>query len=252
MPARPRIMPPVGKSGPGTISISSAIVERRVVDQRDGGVDHLAEVVRRDVGRHADGDAAGAVDQQVREARRQHHRLLLGAVVVVAEIDRILVDVLGQRVGDLGAAAPRCSASPPAGRRRPSRSCPARRSAAGAWRSPAPCGRARRRSTGRRADGTCPSTSPTISARLAVGLVPVAAVLVHRIEDAAMDRLQPVAHVRQGARDDHAHGVIEIALPHLVGDRDGGEIRFAVGTFRALSAASDRTNRVPSRIRGKL
>ena len=53
-----------------------------IVDQRDRRVDHLAEIVRRDVGRHADGDAAGAVDQQVREARRQDHRLLLGAVVV--------------------------------------------------------------------------------------------------------------------------------------------------------------------------
>ena len=40
---------------------------RRIVDQRDAGVDDLAEIVRRDVGRHADGDAAGAVDQQVRE-----------------------------------------------------------------------------------------------------------------------------------------------------------------------------------------
>ena len=73
------------------------MVERRIVDQRDAGVDHLAEIVRRDVGRHADGDAAGAVDQQIGEARRQHHRLALGAVVVRAEIDGVLVDVLEQR-----------------------------------------------------------------------------------------------------------------------------------------------------------
>ena len=42
-----------------------------VVDQVDRGVDHLAEVVRRDVRRHADGDALAAVDEQVREPRRQ-------------------------------------------------------------------------------------------------------------------------------------------------------------------------------------
>ena len=35
-----------------------------------------------------------------------------------------------------------------------------------------------------------------------------------------MHRLQAVAHVGQRAADDHAHRVIEIAPPHLVGDRD--------------------------------
>ncbi len=37
--------------------------ERGVVDQRHAGVDDLAEIVRRDIGRHADRDAAGAVGQ---------------------------------------------------------------------------------------------------------------------------------------------------------------------------------------------
>ena len=131
--------------------------ERRIVDQRHAGVDHLAEIVRRDVGRHADRDAARAVDQEVREARRQDHRLLLVAVVVRLEVDRVLVDVLEQRHRPAAPGGIRCSASPPADRRRPSRNCPARRSAAGAWRSPAPCAPARRRSPGRRAGDICPS-----------------------------------------------------------------------------------------------
>ena len=59
--------------------------ERGIVDQREAGVDDLAEIVRRDVGRHADRDAAGAVDEEVREPRRQHHRLALGVVVVRAK-----------------------------------------------------------------------------------------------------------------------------------------------------------------------
>ena len=42
-----------------------------VVEVGDAGVDHLAQIVRRNVGRHADGDAARAVDQQVRELGRQ-------------------------------------------------------------------------------------------------------------------------------------------------------------------------------------
>ena len=40
-------------------------------------VDDLAQVVRRDVGGHADGDAGRAVDQQVRDRRRQDRRLLV-------------------------------------------------------------------------------------------------------------------------------------------------------------------------------
>ena len=56
--------------------------ERGIVDQRDGGVDHLAEIVRRDIGRHADRDAAGAVDQQIGKLRRQDNRLALRIVVV--------------------------------------------------------------------------------------------------------------------------------------------------------------------------
>ena len=55
-------------------------------------VGELAQVVRRHVGRHADGDAAGAVGQQVGEPARQDGRLLDTAVVVRDEIDCLLVD----------------------------------------------------------------------------------------------------------------------------------------------------------------
>jgi len=40
----------------------------------------------------------------------------------------------------------------------------------------------------------------------------------HRVEDAAVHRLQAVAHIRQGARDNDAHGVIQIGGAHLVVD----------------------------------
>jgi hypothetical protein len=64
-----------------------------VVDQVDGAVDHLAQVVGRDVRGHADRDAAGAVDQEVREPRRQHGGLHQRLVKVGVEIDGLLVDV---------------------------------------------------------------------------------------------------------------------------------------------------------------
>ena len=77
----------------------------RVVDEGSGGVADLAEVVRRDVGGHADGDARRAVDEQVRQLGRQDRRLLLRAVVVVDEVDGVLVDVgehLGRDAGQAG------------------------------------------------------------------------------------------------------------------------------------------------------
>ena len=78
--------------------------ELGVVDERDRRVDDLAQVVRRDVGGHADGDARAAVDQQVGELGRQDRRLLLGAVVVLDEVDGVLVDVGQQLGGDRGQA----------------------------------------------------------------------------------------------------------------------------------------------------
>src|SRR3546814_2845311 len=60
------------------------------------GVDHLAQIVRGDVGRHADRDAAGTVDEQVGEARGQDCRLFAAGVVVGLEVDRVLVEVVQQ------------------------------------------------------------------------------------------------------------------------------------------------------------
>ena len=67
-----------------------------VVEQVLHRVDHLTEVVRRDVRRHADGDAAAAVDQEVREPRGEHHRLDGVAVVGGREVDGVLVDLAEQ------------------------------------------------------------------------------------------------------------------------------------------------------------
>ena len=193
--------------------------ERGIVDQRDAGVDDLAEIVRRDVGRHADGDAAGAVDQEVREARRQHHRLALGIVVVLLEIDGVLVDVLEQRVRDLGEphlgvahrrrriAVDRAEIALPVDQRQAHREV---------------LRHAHQRVVDRLvavrmvlADDVADDAR-----RLAIRLVPLVAVLVHRVEDAPVHRLEAVAHVGQRPRHDHAHGVIEIGALHLLDDGD--------------------------------
>jgi len=68
-----------------------------IVDQRQCRVDHFRKIVRRDIRRHANGDAAAAIDEQVREPRRQNRRLLNGAVIIVLEVDRAFVDIIEQR-----------------------------------------------------------------------------------------------------------------------------------------------------------
>ncbi len=74
--------------------------ELRVLHQRHAGVGDLAQVVARNLGGQAHGDAASAVQQCERQARGQLARLLGGAVVIGHEIDRTLVDFLEQQAGD--------------------------------------------------------------------------------------------------------------------------------------------------------
>jgi hypothetical protein len=68
-----------------------------------------------------------------------------------------------------------------------------------------------------------------------VGQMPV---LVHREQDAAMHRLEAIAHVGQRARHDHAHGVIEIRSLHFIRDRDGTNVRGTVVAGRGIFGVS--------------
>ena len=45
--------------------------------------------------------------------------------------------------------------------------------------------------------------------------------LLHGVQNAAMDRLQAVAHVGQRSPDDHRHRIVEIRPAHLVFNVDG-------------------------------
>ncbi len=56
--------------------------------------------------------------------------------------------------------------------------------------------------------------------RFLIGLVIVDAQFEHTEQDAAMHRLQAVAHIGDGARDDDAHCVIEIGFAHFLFDGD--------------------------------
>jgi hypothetical protein len=185
----------------------------------------------RDVGCHSDGDPTGAVDEQVRELRRQDGGLALGAVVVLLEVDRFLIEIVEKRFRDLLQATLGVTH-----RRR-------RVAVDRAEVALAVDQRQAHREILREADQRVVDRAVTVGVILAhhvaddaggflVRAVPVDAHFMHPVEDAAVNGLQAVAHVGQRAADDHAHGVIEIGTLHLVYDRDGADIA-ATGTFAA-------------------
>ncbi len=207
--------------------------DARVVDERDRRVDDLAEVVRRDVGRHADGDARRPVDQQVGQLRRQDRGLLLRPVVVVLEVDGVLVDVGEQLRGDRREARLRVAHR---GRRVPVDRAEvalavdervAHREVLGE-----PDERVVQRDVAVRVvlahhladDGRA----------LAVGARRAEPHLAHRVQDPAVDGLEAVTDVRQGAGDDDAHRVVEVRDPHLVLEPDGPDVAQVVGHVVAL------------------
>ena len=180
--------------------------------------------MRRNVRRHADGDAAGAVDQQIGETRRQNRRLVLLAVVIGLEVDGAFVKIFEQRERrlcepGLGVAhrrrrivVDRSEIALPVDERQPHRKG---------------LRHAHKRVVDRRVAMRMIFTHHVAddARRLHIGLIGRVAVLVHREQNAPMHGLQPVTHVRQRARHDHAHRVIEIAALHLVGDRNRPYVR---------------------------
>ena len=83
----------------------SSVVMSGFVDLRADGVDDLAQIVRRDVRRHADGDAGAAVDEQVRERGGEDGGFGGRLVVVGDEVDGVLLHVVhqgGPKMGETG------------------------------------------------------------------------------------------------------------------------------------------------------
>ena len=185
-----------------------------------------------------------AVDQQVRELGRQDRRLLLGPVVVVDEVDGVLVDVGEHLAGDRGqarlgvahrgggVAVDRAEVALPVDERVAHREVLGQPDERVVQRAVA----VRvvlahhladdRRALAVRAGGRQPH-------------------LAHRVQDPAVDRLEAVADVGQGARHDDAHRVVEVADPHLVLDADRSEVAQVVGHVSDLSCRVRR--RAPGR-----
>ena len=188
-----------------------------VVQVGDAGLEHLAGVVGGHVGRHAHRDPGRAVHEEVRDAGRQDHRLVFGAVVVRNEVDRLLVEVREQLVGnachpDLGVAH--------RGRRIAVHGAEVALAVDEHLAHRERLGHPHDRVVDRGlAVGVVLADDVADHAGgLLVRPVPVGAELVHRVENAPVHRLQAVPHVRQGTPHDDAHRVIEVGLPELLLD----------------------------------
>ena len=163
--------------------------------------------MRRDVGRHADGDADRAVDEQVRKPRRQHGRLFEPTVKVGHKADGVLFDVaehlhaqllqlrLGITVGGRRVAVHGAEVSVPVDKRVTEREI-LRQTHHGV--------------VNRRVSVRVVTAQNVADGgnRLAVRLVGRQIRVEHRIQDTPLNRLQAVAHIGQRPADDHADGVL--------------------------------------------
>ena len=159
-----------------------------MVDDIAGAVDDLREVVRRDVGRHADRDAGRAVHQQVGEAGRQYDRLLALLIEVRLEIDRVFLDIRQHVVRQLGHAGFGITVS--------CRRVAVHGTEVAVTVDQRIVQRERLRHTHHRVVNRCVTVRMVAAehitdgrCRLAVGLVRGQAVLVHRVQDTAVYRL---------------------------------------------------------------
>ena len=185
-----------------------------IVDDQAAGIHQFAQIMGRNVGCHTDSDTLTAVGQQIGETGRHHVGFLQLIVKVGGEIDGLLVDVLHHLVTQLGQTGLGITVS-------------SRGVAVDAAEVTLSVdeGIAQRKTLCHTHHGVVYAgvTVGMVTAqhvthgggRLAEGLVNGQTVLVHGVQDAAVDRLQAVAHIRQRTGNDNAHGIRNEGFLHL-------------------------------------
>jgi hypothetical protein len=182
------------------------------------GVADLAEIVRGNVGGHADRDALRSVDQQIGEPRRQDIGLTFGTVVVGREIDSVFVDAVEQSHGEVAEAALGVALG---GRREVGRTVVTLEVDQ----------RVAQREGLRHADERVVDRGVAVRVIVthhvagdarALDAVAIGAIarVEHAPENAAMHGLEAIAHVGQRAADDDRHRVVQERAFHLFLDFD--------------------------------
>ena len=188
----------------------------RVFYQVDRSSRDFAQVVRRDLGRHADRDAGSAVEQAEGQAGRQQAGLVIDAVVVRLPLDRALVELGEQQLGDRRQAGFRVAH----GRRVVAVARAEVALAVDHRVAQAPVLRHAHHGVVDRRIAVRVVLADHVAdhaRRLHVLRAAVQPHAVHGVEDAALHRLLAVGVGGQGAAGDHAHRVFEIAAGGVVG-----------------------------------
>ena len=207
-------------------------------------IHHLVDVVRRNIGGHADGNTCRAIDQQIGQFAGQYQRLFLAAVVVGAEIDGFLVDIAQHFVRDFRQANFGIS-----------HGC----SAVTIHRSEVALAIyqhvAQREILGHANDGVIHRKVAVRvvftnhvahdTGRLFVGSIPVVVELVHGKEHAPVYGFEAIPCIGQSSPHDNAHCVVEITAPHFLFEADRQGFFGKLGHWEAAVTAKE------SHFRGK-
>ena len=198
------------------------------LDQVQAGLDQLIKVVGWDVRGHPHGNAAGPIGQQVGKARGQYLRLRQGAVVIVPEIDRVLIQPVQQGLGGGGQAGFRVA------RRRGV--VPVHIAEIALTVDQRVADVEILRQTGHRVIDRGVAMGVVIAHHVAADLGGFAETpggrqpqFPHRVEDPPVDRFQPVAGIGQRAVHDRAERILQVALANRAAQR----FRQRGGIYRA-------------------
>ena len=206
---------PVGKSGPFTCCIRSSTFASGLSISVDDRVDDSPRWCGGMFVAIPTAIPARAVDEQVREPRRQDERLALGLVVVRAEVDGVRVELAQHLLGEPREARLRVAHR---GRR-----IVVDRAEVALAVDERVAQRERLRQAHERVVDRRVAVRVMVAHHVAddvralhVGPAGAVSVRPHRVEHAAVDGLQTVAHVGQRAADDDRHRVVEVARAHLL------------------------------------
>ena len=188
-----------------------------IVDQDLDGLGYFPQVVGRDIGGHADRDAARPVHQQVGDLGREDSGLAKTIVEIGLEIGRVLVDILQHRhrnvseprlgvaIGRGGISVHRAEVALTVDERVTQREVLNH-----------PDQRVVNRGVAMRM--VLAQDIANHGRRFLIGTAGYQAQLVHRVKNPAVHRLETVAHIGERARHDDTHRVVDERLLHLLFD----------------------------------
>ena len=200
----------------------------RIFHQHMDAVDDFAQIMRRNIGRHADSDTHRAVDQDIGETGRQHCRFFQTVVIVGDERHGLLVDIRQHFQGDLGHS---CLCITVSSRR----VAVYRTEVTLTVHQHIPHGEILRQTHQRIIDrsvtvGVIATQHSTDGiGALMVCLIGCQPLFEHGIENTAVYRFQTVTHVRQCTGNNDRHCILQEGVLHFSANFDGGNFLFSVG-----------------------